>query len=70
MKIYAVGKDNNCIELNFASEDAADLEFNQIVKSKNGIGEIKDMTGKKKEINVFYGYSTHKGDICCLLEKK
>ena len=69
MKVYAVGPDNNCVELSFASEEDADNAFNQATKDRRGIGEVKDITGKKKVVNVFCGYSASKGDIFCLLEK-
>ena len=70
MKLYAVGPDNNCVELSFASEDDADMAFNQAEKDRKGFSEVKDMTGKKKVVNTFCGYSSSKGDIFCLLEKK
>lgn len=69
MRVYAMGPDNKCVALSFASEEEADNAFNQAIKDKRGIGEVKDITGKKKVVNVFYGYSTSKGDIFRLLEK-
>lgn len=70
MKVYSVDKNKDCIELVFKSEDDADSAFNEILASKNGVGEITDMTGRKCQVYVSYGYSTAKSDIMGVLEKE
>jgi hypothetical protein len=70
MKVYAVGQNGNCIELSFASEDDADLAFNQSVKDRKGFGEVVDMTGRKKVVNVFCGYSINRSEIMYPVEKE
>ena len=70
MKVYAVGKENNCVELSFASEDDADRAFNDLLGLKKNIGEVVDSSGNRKVVSVYCGYSKNKSEIMFLLKKK
>lgn len=70
MKVYAVGNNNKCVELYFKSEEDADLAFNSASTSKDGIGAVTDMSGKKHYVNIFSGYSKQRSEIVYVLEKQ
>ena len=57
MKTFAVNEKKHVVELNFASEDQIEEEFNSILESGMNIGKITDSTGKTFVIDTSYGYS-------------
>lgn len=71
MKFYAIDQDNNCVNLDFKSEQEADEAFNSILSSMvDDIGEVVDSKGKSYKIFVSKGYSRSRTEILYFIEPK
>ena len=70
MRIYTVGKNKECVTLEFNSEDDADRAFNEVLSSKGKLGIITDGSGMRHQIYANYGYSNDMTEILHVLKRE